>query len=732
MRPAYARGSRGAAAANGVSGAWPSPGTAVAKRGVANVPDSHPERPGRASGPAASRGASGLSAALCERLRQVATAAAAPEDALEPALLAILEATGAAAGAICLYDQRRELLRLAAESGISDEGCRRLRSVRRGDAAGWDMPLHGMLNRRAYLIDSASTNRFVPPLVDGPARVRTVACLPLYAGQSALGSLILVTLAPRAFGEREIRGVEQPLRELATIIEALRRRAPVDLPTEPPPAGPPRPAAAPPPRVSQGAPPPEVERLTAALAAAERERERLAAALEAASAAGAAGTALQAALDEARGAQQAARAEIEELRARLTESESAAAARCETIERAAEERVRRLEEALAAERERAAQWERRHAELSEELRAARTRAERAEAELEAGPVRDTVEGLGDLQQALVVAQAAEAERAEARQEAAAARTALADAEARAQAADVERRRLEREVAVLRARLAEEGAAEEDDDEESLRVESIEAPELEAETEPSAPARPAPAPPADRIGAGIALVVLDVGGVWAEAAPSGLRTAVVPPGNDIATRLDADAAGCVLANLAAPGALAALGALRAAGARARFEGCLVEPGGARALRLGTIEPATRPLDADALVAALAGSASRGTRVVTVGSDVDALMSLRQAMARQGMSVSMAWDAKQAADLLAMVRPEIVVVDLDAACDAYALAASVGAGASPPGLVLVPGSSDAAVGFAAALAERAVLERARPLDALLADVLRGRARPPDGPG
>jgi len=47
---------------------------------------------------------------------------------------------------------------------------------------------------------------------------------------------------------------------------------------------------------------------------------------------------------------------------------------------------------------------------------------------------------------------------------------------------------------------------------------------------------------------------------------------------------------------------------------------------------------------------------------VGADVDALMSLRQALARKGLSVSMAWDAKQAADLLQVVRPEVVVVDL----------------------------------------------------------------------
>src|SRR5207302_254456 len=66
--------------------------------------------------------------------------------------------------------------------------------------------------------------------------------------------------------------------------------------------------------------------------------------------------------------------------------------------------------------------------------------------------------------------------------------------------------------------------------------------------------------------------------------------------------------------------------------------------------------------DAIVAALARYAVRGTRVVTAGADVDGLMSLRQALARRGMSVSMAWDGKQASELLVVVRPEVVVVDL----------------------------------------------------------------------
>ena len=104
---------------------------------------------------------------LTTRLREIADGAATPEDAFEPALRAIFEVTGSSAGAICLYDPRHDLLRLAAEVGLSDEGCRRLRTIRKGDVTTWDMPLHGMRNRRAYLIESAARNRGPPPWREG-------------------------------------------------------------------------------------------------------------------------------------------------------------------------------------------------------------------------------------------------------------------------------------------------------------------------------------------------------------------------------------------------------------------------------------------------------------------------------------------------------------------------------------------------------------------------------------
>src|SRR5438477_2931508 len=77
-----------------------------------------------------------------------------------------------------------------------------------------------------------------------------------------------------------------------------------------------------------------------------------------------------------------------------------------------------------------------------------------------------------------------------------------------------------------------------------------------------------------------------------------------------------------------------------------------------------------------------------------------MSLRQALARRGISVSMAWDAKQAADLLLIVRPEVVVVDLALPRrDGYAIVGRLANVEPAPSTLIVQGADDMAAGFAA---------------------------------
>jgi CheY-like chemotaxis protein len=858
--------------------------------------------------------------ALTELLHDIAGAAAAPEDALEPALRAILEASGARAGAICLFDPRQGILRLATEVGLSDDGCRRLRNVRRADPTTWDMPLHGLLNRRAYLIESASRNRYVPRLVENFSSVRTVACIPIYGGPSPLGSLVLIALAPRSFVERDIRNIERPLREVAKMIESVRRRGGAGV-------GPAYPTVSFAPfkpaeltaviaerdRLREelaaraatesglagelSARGLEIERLqgelddathertrlsgelerirrdaerasllSASLDTAERERARLAAALEAAAAERSESARAQSALEQARGeAERAARTAAAELEvARRAAAESTATAVRRASERAAEAerlqtRLAEAETALSRERDLVRQRELEQQRLALELRAATAREQQLRDEAQAGHRGGRQE---DLHEALAQIQAAETARAIALAEVEAARSALATSQAivdaleeeaahahsdidefavadeaeraeqdrlRSALGEAERRSdeaaarfadLEQEVRTLReerARLESAGreraaelatlsahietlAAERDRLREAgealaaerdrlsaeaaaaasaattaqarleealnreiaererlgavLQAREAEVAERAAEIEqlraaqastgatkeaevaeresvrvvtvaPSAsPARIREIEPGRRI-----VAVIDADARWEATTLDGHQVIALTPGEEAIERLNAMDPARVIVNLAAPGALETMATLRAAGSTIRFWGCLASADVDRALPLGIVEAAGRPIDCDTILTGLGPYAVRGARVVTAGADVDELMSLRQAMARRQMSVSMAWDGKQATDLLGVVRPDVVVVDLDLPKrDGFAIVARVGTLEPIPTVLLIPGNEDTASAFTAILTDPMHASRGVPFEQLLKDSLGRSELPP----
>src|SRR6266481_4883443 len=524
--------------------------------------------------------------ALADSLRAIA-AREAPEDALQPALQAILEATGAQAGALCLFDVRYGLLRLAAEVGISDEGCRTLRSIRQDDARGWALPLQCLRDHRPYLIDAASGAHDVPPLVEAGAAVCSVACVPLCAGETPLGSLVLVARVPRPLSEHDVERLAGPLDEVVRMIEAARRPRAGAVAPEPELSGVVASLDGPRGEVAPG--PPEPASLAAKLAARSEEADRLRAALEAAG-----------------------------------------------VERAR----------LAGELEHA----RRAADRAELLTTSLAAAERETAELTAALERGESGGHERLQEAVEQARAAEAARAAAEAEVESARTALADAQARSVALEAEgrraraeierlelaerdgraeRERMETELTEIRARfdeLAERGSAlegeigvlretvatlrgevqtlaaerdrlrgalaelqaEPDRDPLAASVEAEDAPAaaeltpIESPPAPAAPPTPA-APPRPRVhGARRLVVVLDVDPVWEGAVIDGTEVTVVKPGSDVFARFVGVTPTRLVVNLAAPGALAAMGALRAAGVSGRFWGCLASPASDKAL------------------------------------------------------------------------------------------------------------------------------------------------------
>jgi CheY-like chemotaxis protein len=878
------------------------------------------------------RPASQPTSALLEQLQAIAASATVPEDALEPALKAIIENTGASAGALCLFDQRHAVLRLSTEYGVSDEGCRRLRTIRRGDPSCWDIPLHGVVNRRAYLIENASQNRYVPALLGKQTPMRTIACVPVYGGVTALASIILVTAPPRSFAERDIAMLWKPLRELAGMIEAIRRQVAASEPSSSEPAMP-----APLDLLSLTADrdrlrtelagrSAELHRLTSqlgtmreeatrlhtafetataerseiarelervrtesedtttlaqALADAERERQRLAEALGAAAADAAerekraaaqarhdaetASAARDAEWDAARrtySEQIAANArlaeerdaEIARLTARLSELETGAiagrgrdtrregeiarltaaleaAASRETDLRARlaareAERLAAAEPELAAAREALdtaeitrARAEERAAGLDAELETSRRVLEELQAELTAA--REEIARLRESEQtavteaarreaALAEMQSLEVEartrlevaervlaevtaerdraheeargrqsgltQAEARLEAIAAerdqlREALARSEAecarlrtaldaaqsedarvagalaqeRAEQARIAERLAETEAAVARleavskeqqSELAEREAeivrltaaqahllAERDRlvaDRAEIASVTVDAADLEAAavvapgagvtvTRPDATVtvinvHDAAGEPAFVASGAPVIVVLDADRAWSRVGATGYDVAVIQPGASSVTRIRELEPERVIVNLAAPGALTALLALRAGGVTTRLLGCIADPAKEQAIGLGAVEPVVGPIDPDAIIAALGSYAARDGRVVTAGADVDALMSLRQALSRRRASVSMAWDAKQARELLGVVRPHAVVVDMSMPKrDGCAILAALTACESMPLTVLVAGSADPASDFTALLAD-----------------------------
>src|SRR5262245_37061070 len=65
----------------------------------------------------------------------------------------LLDAFDAPAGALLLYGCESETLALLDSRGLSAAGRERLMALRRGAADSWEIPLHGLLNRKAYIIE---------------------------------------------------------------------------------------------------------------------------------------------------------------------------------------------------------------------------------------------------------------------------------------------------------------------------------------------------------------------------------------------------------------------------------------------------------------------------------------------------------------------------------------------------------------------------------------------------
>jgi hypothetical protein len=209
----------------------------------------------------------------------------------------------------------------------------------------------------------------------------------------------------------------------------------------------------------------------------------------------------------------------------------------------------------------------------------------------------------------------------------------------------------------------------------------------------------------------AVVVFDTATtVWP--AVGGVDVHVVPPADGVVARLGEIAPGRCIVNLAATGAIAAAASIRQAGVAVPFWGAVVEPKGERGLSLGQIEIVTRPVEPDVVRSQLATIAPKNARLLAIGSDSSTFIALRQGLMKAGMSVSIAWDLKQATELMEIVRPHMVVLDLALpGRGAAVLVAELARVETPPVLVLLPGAADRLAAFSSALGTLVPEEGAR---------------------
>ncbi|MFN8545313.1 MAG: hypothetical protein U0807_14050 [Candidatus Binatia bacterium] len=492
----------------------------------------------------------------------------------------------------------------------------------------------------------------------------------------------------------------------------------------------------------------EIARLEATLSHAEPEAQRLTEALDEARATAAAASARAASLER----------EFDKLRTHTDTLQASAEERERALQTGWHNKLVSAETAWAHERLHARELERMQDRLQAELDDLRKHDLAIRQELETLQARTLADREETLRRALELTESAESARAAAAAECEAVRASLANSqnlilsaedEARRARSDVER--LEAAVQAARAdaeqvhhALAEsriheaqlsarQAELERDLATARQRVASAAAPASKAGGPPPGVAGESPAaePPAwtpsgdpqRRV-----VAVLDAEETWRDVTLNATQITIVPPDAEAGTQLAAIDPSRVLVNLVHPDAFPTMISLRAGGFGGRFWGCLAAPGARRTLRLGMIEVAQRPVDAETVLAIVRTYGGRGLRVLAAGGDSNVFISLRQALTRDGMSVSIAWDAKQAADLLGMVRPEVVIVDLGLPPrDGYAYVAQL-AGLDPaPVIVMIERGDDAAAGFASALAERVGSEHAVPQDRLIAALFRGNEAP-----
>jgi CheY-like chemotaxis protein len=183
-----------------------------------------------------------------------------------------------------------------------------------------------------------------------------------------------------------------------------------------------------------------------------------------------------------------------------------------------------------------------------------------------------------------------------------------------------------------------------------------------------------------------IAVLDANAAWH--GPDAIVAHTVEPDAAAAERIRELAPSACLANLATPGVLPVLVALRAANDATPIVACAVAPGADAGLALGSFDVLTRPVDPEHVRRQVERLAPAKATVVMVGSESAILIPLRQGLLALGATVRTAWNRQQAIELADSVRPDVVIVDLASeAAGGAALVAELAQRDGAPRIVLV---------------------------------------------
>jgi DNA-binding response OmpR family regulator len=218
-----------------------------------------------------------------------------------------------------------------------------------------------------------------------------------------------------------------------------------------------------------------------------------------------------------------------------------------------------------------------------------------------------------------------------------------------------------------------------------------------------------------------IAVLDANAAWH--GPDAIVAHAVEPDAAAADRIRELAPSACLANLATPGVLPVLVALREANDATPIVACAVAPGTDAGLAFGSFDVLTRPVDPEHVRRQVERLAPAKATVVMVGSESAILIPLRQGLLALGATVRTAWNRQQAIDLADSVRPDVVIVDLASeAAGGAALVAELAQRDGAPRIVLVAAGATQHDALATELATHAAVGTVE-----CAELVRAAARP-----